>query len=769
MAREASARRVRTGAGRRRFLIAAGAAGGGLALGVWWLSRPADRLTAPEALVASGDQHILNAWIKVDGTGKVLVQVPRQEMGQGITTALPMLVAEEMGADFASVTFEQAPVAPVYANATLFEDGVPFRPDDHGWLAELMRHAQFRFGELLGVQATGGSTGVRDAWLPMRRAGATARAMLLAAGARRFGAAVDECSAVAGTVRHVATGRWATFGDLAAEAATTPVPADVTLRQPADFVVLGRSQQRLDVRAKVDGSAQFGSDVRLPGMLYAAIAQSPTQGGRVASLDDRAARARKGVRAVLSIPATSASAAAVVVVADRYWRAKTALDAVEITWAPGASATHDTRTQRDRYLALLRSGDARVYDAAGDPEAALAAPSALVDATYFAPYLAHATMEPVNCTAVVHEDGRCEVWVGNQAPTLVKWFAARAADIPRKNVTVHTPYLGGGFGRRVEVDVVMQAVGVASRLRGTPVQLLWSREEDTRHDVYRPMAVARLRAALDSRSNLTAWVARVVSQSCTTSLTARLMPSIASGWMKDRTSVEGLYDLPYGIPNRRTEHVLADEPVPVGFWRSVGYSQNAWFAECFVDECAAAAKQDPVAFRRALLQDAPRHLQVLDTVARAASWDTPPGPGIGRGIALVASFHSIVAQVAEVEIVDAQVRVRRVTCAVDCGFAVNPDTVVAQMESGIVYGLTAALHGEISIRDGRVEQSNFTDYPMVTLGATPDIDVHIVASGADHPGGVGEPGTPPIAPAVCNALFALTGKRIRSLPIRIET
>jgi isoquinoline 1-oxidoreductase beta subunit len=508
-------------------------------------------------------------------------------------------------------------------------------------------------------------------------------------------------------------------------------------------------------------------DVRLPGQLYAAILQCPVFGGGVQRLDASKALQRAGVKDVIDLPATSTSSAAIVVVAEHYWPARMALADIDVAWEAGAHAAHDTAEQRQRYAALLDSGKARTYDAAGNPDHGFAAPPRLLSADYFAPYLAHAAMEPINCTARVQPGVSCEVWVGNQAPTLVKWFAAKAAGLDSGEVMVHTPYLGGGFGRRTEVDVVMKAVMIARRVPGVPVQLIWSREEDLQHDMYRPMAAARFRAALDTAGNVTAWHARIVSQSPTGSITARLLPAAASDLMKDKTTVEGAYDLPYTLPHRRTEHVLTHEPVPVGFWRSVGHSHNAFFAESFIDECAHAAGQDPFEFRHRLLDAAPRHRKVLETVAEKAGWGTPLPSGVGRGIALAESFHAIVAQVAEVELRDGRPHVRRVVCAIDCGFALQPDTVVAQMESAIVFGLTAALHGEITVKDGRVQQSNFPDYPMVLLADTPRIEVHIVPSGIEHLGGVGEPGTPPVAPAVCNALFALTGTRVRSLPIRL--
>lgn len=753
--------------GRRRFLITAGVVGGAMAIGVWRLYRERDRVSPPSALIADDGEGILTAWIKIAGDGRVTVQVPRQEMGQGVTTSLPMLVAEELDADFGQVGFEQAPVDPIYGNATVLGDGVPFRRDDGGWLASLTRLTQFKVGEALGVMATGGSSSVRDAWEPMRRAGATARAMLVQAAADRFGVPPGECSVRKGVVEHGGSGRRLGFGELALGAAKLPIPTDVALKDPAAFELLGKSQRRLDSAGKADGTARYGIDIRLPGLLYGAIVQCPVFGGTLVSFDAGKAKARAGVQGVFALPATSSSAAAIVVVAAHYWQARSALGDLDIVWDHGPHANHDTLQQRNRYTVLLGSGDARVYDEAGDIESGFADHAGLVEADYYVPYLAHATMEPINCTAVVRGDGTCEVWVGNQSPSLVKIFAAQAAGIDSGKVTVNTPFLGGGFGRRIEVDVVVQAVTLAKQIPATPVQLIWSREEDLRHDVYRPMAMARFRAALDSQRGIKVWYNRVVSQSCTGELVARLIPLAATDLMKDKTTLEGAFDLPYSLPARRVEHVLTHEPVSVGFWRSVGHSHNAFFAECFLDECAHAAGRDPYELRRALLKDRPRHLAVLDAVAAMAGWVRPPALGVGRGMALAESFHSIVAQVAEVEIRDGRPVVSRIFCVVDCGFALNPDNVIAQMESGIMFGLTAALFGEITVSRGRVEQDNFPAYDVVRLAQAPEIEVHILESGLENLGGIGEPGTPPVAPAVCNALFTLTGKRVRELPIRL--
>ncbi len=741
---------------RRVFLVGGAAVGGGLLVG-YGLMPDGDPLSAASLLKTGDGEVALNAWLKIAPDGTVTVAVPRSEMGQGIYTALPMLVAEELDADWSKVTVEQAPVDPIYANKTLLLNGLPFGPEETGMVPDSTRWAVRKVSEWLGILATGGSSSVRDAWVPMRQAGAAAREMLIGAAAKQWNVDAADCTAENGAVIHKASGRKAGYGELAATAATVERSGMPTLKDPKDYKLIGTSAERLDLPAKVDGTAEFGIDIRLPDMLYATVKASPVFGGTVKGFDAAAVKDMRGVEAVVEIPG------AVAVVADSYWRAKQALADLPVEFDDGGNGGVSSESIRQQFLDALDGEDADSYRDDGDFDAAISTASTVVEAEYAAPFLAHATMEPMNCTVLVG-DGTCEIWSPSQAPTLVQWTAADILEIESEQVTVHTPLLGGGFGRRAEMDVVAQAVAVAKQMPGRPVKLVWSREEDTQHDAYRPASISRFRAGLDGDGKPVAWWNRIASPSVTESYLGRHWPWAAMGG-PDPSNVEGSADMPYSVADVRVEHVLSKTPVPVGYWRSVGHSQNAFHKESFIDEVAHAAGKDPYEYRLGLLGDHPRHAKVLETAAKAAGWRTPLPNGRGRGIALHESFASIVAEVAEVSVgADGAVKVDRVVCAIDCGIAVNPDTIVAQMESGIVYGLTAALFGEISIEDGRVVQENFPDYDMLRMAQMPVIETHIVES--DGPiGGVGEPGTPPIAPAVTNAIFAATGNRIRSLPL----
>ena len=749
----------------RRKAIIGGIVGGGF-LGVgFWFARERDRLGSRTLFNLKTGEAGLNGWIKISRDNSVIVAVPRAEMGQGVQTALAMLAAEEMDARWDQVRVEDPPEDGVYRNIDILIDGLPFSPEETGTVVDVAHWMAGKLGGVLGVNATGGSTSVRDAWLPMRTAGAVARDLLLRAASRKAAIPVADSIAVDGEIRRRDGARVATFGELVDflhDLAARPPPP---LKKPSEFKLIGRSPPRTDVPAKVTGAATFGVDVRLPHLLYAAVRNAPTFGGAAKSFALKQAGLPEGVEKVVIVPGGIAA------IGKSWWRAnKFLVEEVEVQWQDGPEPKLDSATLWKQYEQLLESGAPALTRSFGNqatPEKAHT-----FTATYRAPYLAHTPMEPMNCTAHVrqHEVGRqgIDVWMPNQSPTLMRLAAARTAGVSQSEVTVHTTFLGGGFGRRAEVDLVRQAVTCALSMPGRPVQVLWSREEDIRHDVYRPMALARWRAEIDAEGaapKLVSVAKRQVAQSPTDQFPARTIGLPAQG-KPEGNAVE---NPPYAFPSYRLDAIVAEGSVPVGFWRSVGHSHTAFFDESFVDELAHALAKDPLAFRRELLAGKPRHLKVLETAAREAGWGTPLPAWSGRGIALRASFGSIVAQVAEVSVAgDGTLQVKRVTCAIDCGPVVNPAIVRAQMESGIIYGLSAALYGEITLANGAVEQGNFPDYDAVRLHEAPVMAVHLVDSGASTIGGVGEPGTPPIAPAVANAIFAATGKRLRNLPLRLD-
>jgi len=750
---------------RRRFVLLSGAAAGALAVGYVALKPDEDtRLVFQKT--AKGGEVALNAWIKIDAEGRVTVAMPRAEMGQGIHTALAMLVAEELEVGLEAVTVEDAPVHAVYANRVVMQSSLPFEDGYHrgedtvgadfmGWLAEL-----------IGVQATGGSTSIRDAWGPMRRAGAAAKAMLIAAAAGRWGVPASECQAASGVVRHAGSNREMSYADLAAAASALAVPENPALKNPADYKLIGTSAPRLDIAAKVTGQAEFGIDVRIDGMLYAAVRNAPVFGGTVKSVDDASVAGMPGVVGVVNL------GDGVAVVADSWWRAHKAAEALTVEFDDGGNGDLDNDSVFAALGAAIDDGKTFTYRDDGDIAAAIPAGSDVIEAEYRAPYLAHACMEPMNCTARVEvgaAGNRVEVWMPNQAPIVMQFMAARVADIDMDDVTIHTTYLGGGFGRRAEGDLLVQAVSVAGKFPGRAVKVLWSREEDIRHDMYRPAALSRFTATLDARGRPATWKNHIAGQVPTKSITQRIFPFMSFD-KADNTTSEGSADMPYAVPNLLVEHSPLDLAVPVGFWRSVGHSYNAFFVESFIDELAHAAGKDPYSYRRDLLDAAPDYRAVLDHVAATADWKRDLGAGRGKGIALHESFGSIVAQVVEITIIDgggadaSTIKIDRVICVVDCGRVINPDTVVAQIGSGIAFGLTAALYGDITLKGGAVEQSNFPDYEMLRLAQAPLIEVQLAPSGRTL-GGIGEVATPPIAPALANAIFDATGKRLRELPI----
>jgi isoquinoline 1-oxidoreductase beta subunit len=743
--------------GRRKVIIGGVLAGSLLGIG-FWFARERDRLGSRTLLNVKPGEAGLNGWVKIARDNSVTVAVPRAEMGQGVHTAMAMMVAEEMDARWNQVRVEDPPEDGVYRNVEILIDGLPFSPEETGTIVDVAHWAAAKLGGVLGAVATGGSTATRDAWLPMRTAGAVARDLLLRAASRKASVPVGDLIVSEGEVRKRDGGRVATFGDLVDFVGDLSAMPPPPLKKPSEFKLLGKPQPRLDIPAKVIGAAKFGIDVRLPGLLYAAVRNAPTFGGSASGFRLTGERP-KGLETVIIVPGGIAAIGA------SWWRANKLLaEDVDVQWQPGPEPKLDSAGLWQRYETLLEAGEPALTRTLGqEPKLEQAQ---RLEAVYRAPYLAHTPMEPMNCTARVGKEG-VEVWMPNQSPTLMRLVAAKTADVSQDLVKVHTTFLGGGFGRRAEVDLVRQAVTCALAVPERPVQVLWSREEDIRHDFYRPMALARWRAELDlsgAAPRLVSVAKRQVAQSPSDQFGARTVGLPTQG----KPEANAVENPPYAFPFYRLEAVVPEGSVPVGFWRSVGHSHTAFFDESFVDELALALKKDPVELRRALLGDKPRHLKVLETAARESGWSQPLPPGSGRGIALRASFGSIVAQVAEVVVPDGKtLQVKRVVCAVDCGPVINPAIVRAQMESGIIYGLSAALHGEITLADGAVEQANFPDYDAVRLADAPFISVHIVDSGSSSIGGVGEPGTPPIAPAVANAVFAATGRRLRSLPLRL--
>ena len=701
---------------RRTFLQASATATGGLML--WFAcGKPKGKHeegAASGTPAPQGEGAELNAWIRIDPDDTVTFRVADAEMGQGILTAVAMILAEELDADWTKVKAEHAP-----------GDSAKY-----------------------GSQSTGGSTTIRQGWEPMKKVGAQARAMLVGAAAERLGVAAEELTTEASTIVHAKTGKRVRYGEVAAAAAKVTPPESPAFKAPERYHLVGKATPRLDTRAKVTGDAVYGLDVRLPGMLVAQVARPPVLGARPAKIDDAAARATPGVRDVVTITS------GVAVIADHFWAAKRGRDALVIDWEGGDAGLDSAAVSKKLAGAVGKGVDVRKE---GDPAKAIGGAKQKLRASYEVPYLAHAPMEPLNATVHVH-DGICEIWTGTQSPSFTAMKAAQLLAINPEKVKVTTTFLGGGFGRRSQTDFIADAVEVARDAK-VPVKTVWTREDDVRGGQYRPAALSEIEGALDGDGWPVAWVQRIASPS----ILAALGP-LKQGI--DRTSVEGVDNMPYAIANVHVTYANPSLPVSTWFWRSVGSSQNAWAVEHFLDELARLGGKDPLEVRRRLLADKPRHLAVLEAAARAATWGTPAPAGRARGLAVHESFGSYVAEVAEVSIEDGAPRVHKVWCAIDCGRVVNPSTIRAQMESGIVYGLSAALHGAIGFDGGRITTSNFHDYPVVRMGTMPQIEVILVESTA-APGGVGEPSTPPIAPAVSNALLALTGKPVRRLPIKL--
>jgi isoquinoline 1-oxidoreductase subunit beta len=662
-----------------------------------------------------------NAFIRIDQAGKTTLVMPQVEMGQGIYTAVAMVLAEELDADFSSIVLEHAP-----ANEKLYANPA------------------------FGIQATGGSTSLRAFWKPLRAAGATARAMLVQAAAQQWQVEPASCSASNGEVTHTESGRKLSYGALAAAASTQTPPKDAALKDPKDFVLIGKPLKRFDTPDKVNGKVVYGIDAMLPDMKFATLAACPVFGGKVGKVDDSAAKKIPGVRKIVVLDDM------VAVVGDHMWAAKKGLDALVITWDEGASARIGSKEIWQDIRAASEK-DGVVAKSTGDIAKGLAAGEKL-EASYELPFLAHATMEPLNATVHLKPDS-CEIWTGTQIMARVQSEAAKAAGLPVEKVTVNQHLIGGGFGRRLEPDMVVAAVRIAKQVDG-PVKVVWTREEDIQHDIFRPVYRDTISASL-SDGRIAGWKYRITGAA----IIARWLPPAFQKGI-DIDAIDSATDMPYDIPNIHVEYVRAEPPaVPVGFWRGVGANNNVFAIECFMDEMARKANKDPIDFRRGMLGKNPRLMAALNLVAEKSNWGQPLPARVGRGVCVQPSFGSFIATVVEAEIDEqGEVHLRRVTSAVDTGIPVNPDTIVAQLEGGLIFGLTAALYGEITIDKGRVQQSNFHDYRMLRIDQVPKIEIHLIKNG-EFPGGIGETGVTAGPPALRNAILAATGVALRRLPI----
>ena len=731
---------------RRRFLKTGMAGGAGLIVAVYFATGGEQIKTSSKLWNNKADNSAPNAWLSIAKDGKVTIRVNHTELGQGITTALPMIIAEELEARWDLVRFEIAPAESVYKNP------------------------------LFGTQMTAASTSVKSSWDILRRAGATAREMLITAGAQNWNVPIYECRAEKGSVIHTPSGRKLGFGSLAQKAATLPTPKEARLKTPDDFKIIGQRIPRLDTPLKTAGKAIFGIDVRMPGLLTATVIHSPVFGAKVKSYDANRARAIRGVRHVLAMNNW------VAVVGDTFWQANEGADALKIEWDEGGITDIDS-DQLSKHRAQLARKNGKVLFKKGNTEEAMSTAARTVQAVYELPYQAHATPEPMNCTAYVRKE-RCDVWAPTQHQDAAQETAARIAGMGYKNVHIHTPFVGGGFGRRIAVDYVAEAVQISKAIKA-PVKVIWSRSEDIQHDLYRPATYNVLRAEINNRGFPTAWTHRIVGSDHMAQMFHRLIPSMLPYWVPrgarnivsslvesiaprvipGKKASEGAAPLSYAIDNVFVDYVNDDPGIPTGFWRSVAHSLNAFCVESFIDEIAVAGGQDPFELRMELLKGTPRLQKVLKLAAQKARWESSPPEGLYRGIAAHDFHETMLAFVVEISVDENEgIRVHRVICALDCGIVINPKIVEAQIRGGIAFGLTAALKSEITIRKSRVVQCNFDDFPLLRMDEMPEVEVHIVPS-TDPPHGIGESAVPLIGPAVANAVYAATGKRIRKLPI----
>jgi isoquinoline 1-oxidoreductase beta subunit len=733
---------------RRAFMITGGIIGGGLLVGVGGISI-ANKKIKEYSGTGLGDGESLNAWVYINADNTVTIAVARAEMGQGVYTSLPMLIAEELEIELSQVKVVHAQTEGPYTNTFMAE----MKPRS---LQDGLTMMQKVFSIVPNIM-TGGSTTIRDGYDHQRAVGAMAREMLVSAAAKKWNVSSSDCYAEKGSVFNKKSKASLTYGELASDAAKEEQPdiANIKLKPKSEFKLIGKRVKRLDIPAKVDGTAEFGLDVRLPNMKYAVIRHSAYPTGKISAINNEGdVKAMTGVTGVVLIDE------GVAVVADNTWNAKNAAAKLDLV-----DDQNENYKGQDTYQvlksAINRESD-KVSENMGDVEASFINATTTLEAEYQVPYLAHACMEPLNCTILIDGD-KAEVWVGSQSPTFILNGVSEGAGISKGNIKTNITYLGGGFGRRAETDFITKAAKIAKNFPGTPIQLVFTREEDMRNDFYRPAVYSTFKAGL-SDTSIIGWKNEVAAQGPLAGLFKRNIPIMPMNEEDDPSTTEGARELPYEFGNCYVGLNVADLAPRVGTWRSVGHSQNAFFTESFLDECAAKLNRDPYQFRKSLIKDSPRHLAVLNKVAEISNWNSPLAEGKSRGIALHKSFGSYVAQVVEISVSDKKLKVDKVFCVIDCGKIVNPDTIEAQMESGIVYGLTAAFYGEISVENGKIKQANFPNYKMMKMKHMPEVITHIMDSD-EYSGGVGEPGTPPIAPAVTNALFSANGDRVRSLPL----
>ena len=728
---------------RRGFIITGGLIGGGLLVGIGGVGY-VNRKIASYSGIGLGEGTSLNAFVRIAPDNTVTLAISKTEMGQGVYTALPQLIAEELELNMSQIRVVHPQAEGPYANLFMAHE----QPRDVYGSLTMMQKV---FAMVPNI-VTGGSTSVRDEYDHLRVVGAMAREMLLMAAATKWGVDQESCQAENGRVINLITKDELTYGELAPEAAKQEAPEKPPLKSRKDFKVVGKSVPRLDIPDKVTGKAIFGLDVRPDNMKFAVIRHPSQVAGKITSIKNKTqVEAMPGVLGIVQIEE------GVAVVAETTWQAKIAADALELI---EESPKHQDAIQL--LTASLDREPAKVWEDHGDIDQVLSQSEQVIESNYQVPYLAHACMEPLNCTVLV-EGNKATAWTGNQSTTFIVNGVSEGTGVAKSNVKCHTTYLGGGFGRRGETDFVLEAAKVAKNFPGIPIQLVYTREEDMRNDTYRPAVVAKMIAGL-GQDQIKGWKKKVGAQGALAGLFARNVPLMPMKPEDDPSSTEGMRELPYNMEAAYTDLSTIELPMTVGTWRSVGHSQNAFFTECFMDECAEALGKDPYSIRRELLGDAPRHTAVLDKLAEISNWTNDPDPGLYRGMALHKSFGSIVGEVVEITMAEKKFSIERVYCVIDCGRTVNPAIIESQMQSGIAYGLTAALYGEIEVKDGKIVQSNFPNYAMVTMSTMPEVITHIMEVDA-YPGGVGEPGTPPIAPALCNAIFAATGDRIRSLPL----